>query len=80
MPKLYEEVGKHRTKLNNIEDYKIAPPSALSSLIDEQKYEVLRREGYSKNQAEFGSKNQFIRYAVNFVSTDKKTIKIAVGR
>jgi SpoVK/Ycf46/Vps4 family AAA+-type ATPase len=49
----------------------------LSYLIDEQKKEVLRREGYSKNEAKFGSKNQFIRYAVSYLSTDKKAIKEA---
>jgi len=75
LSKYYENVGTNRTRLFNVKDYKTASPSVLSRLIDDQKYEVLRREGFSENETTFGSKNQFKRYAVDFLSIDKIILK-----
>lgn len=76
MAKLYERIG-NRTRLYNIDYYKRVPRSVLSPLIDEQKYEVLRREGFQENETTFGSEGQFVRYVIDFLSTDKKTLKQA---
>lgn len=76
MSKLYEKVGS-RTRLFKIEDYKKVPPSVLGPLVDDQKTEVLKLEGYDSNEVKFGSKNQYIRYAVNFLNIDDHKISEA---
>jgi len=71
-------MSEDRTYLDRLEDYKTKSRTFLSKLNYKQREEVLIKEGFNgENEAIFGSRKQFKRYAIDFVSTDKQKIKEA---